>query len=309
MQKNDSNLRKKVATIAFELSKQQKGNGNGLPYDVWITTNTKVRKKCLREFKLMDTLGVGEMGTVYLACKGIDCNYAFKVRRINPITANKEEVNSFLKEVQFTKEASDLGVAPKLIDYWTCKSLNTDNGKYDTVGIILTEKWDMTLRDYIDDSSDPDTTIKEFMKNEPIVGERLRQYKKLLKKNHIKHGDIHENNIMLNVDEWDNAVDIAIIDYDRAERYNADVVWKLTNKLCKYRREGQKKTKKYKKLSKKVSLLNNVFSLHRSSEMDMLLNTHPNKLKEKCLETTDNTLICQDSDFLEIYIEKWHDKL
>ena len=202
---------------------------------------TKLRKKCLKEFILGPKLGTGFTGIVYEACKGKDCAYALKVRRVEGFKGHgSSNVNTFEEEVKFTKEASELGVSPKLIDSWVCESVEDDVEDIQKWGFILMEKWDMTLMGYF---------IKRRETKLPVdLMERRDNYVKLLKSHGINHGDMgNSDNTMINVNEAGLAIDIAIIDFDRAFRGYDDNDTSERAKAFRKKRSNKRNRQKLKK--------------------------------------------------------------
>ena len=157
--------------------------------------------------KQKQRLGLGDYGSVYVACKVDNCEYAMK------ITKNKQAMIAFKNEVQALKELQGIKGIPKLHAAWTCK------GK----GYFVLDK----LKP-INKSNKTITQIYKWMGN---------MRKKLYKKGWI-HIDIKRNNIMC-----DNKNNLLLIDFGiavkKGKNYNNSLpffkVIGLSKKKLKYK--------------------------------------------------------------------------
>lgn len=152
-----------------------------------------------------ENIGGGAFGEVYQVCDRAanNCNYVMKIinlcsqRRNEPIL--KVAKQSFKDEVRLHDEASHLGVAPEIIDSWTC----TDP----PIGVIIMPLLKRTLKSILYDKT-ISRDIKEARKNE------AEQLLKVLIENHISHSDVHLNNIMEGFDGK-----LYLIDFGKAIKF------------------------------------------------------------------------------------------
>ncbi len=145
-------------------------------------------KECLRGYEISELLGSGAFGKVYEACKP-DCIYAIKIVEVDDDEAQKE----FVFEARVPAEIlKGTGIASKTYGWWIC---NED-------GYIVTEKYDMSLKDYLD-------VYREITKD---VYDDIEQKIHKLHKLNIIHGDLWPRNIMINVDGI-NIIDLVFIDW------------------------------------------------------------------------------------------------
>ena len=132
-------------------------NYSNLEYTVNIPERgiMKINEKCLKGIEIKDFLGNGRTASVYkIIDKNLDQTIDYVVKIIN-LDASKDDYNSnnykeiikekyinFNKEAEISKLFSGFNIGPKIYKYWICNDIN--------IGIIITEKWDTTLREFTD---------------------------------------------------------------------------------------------------------------------------------------------------------------
>jgi len=125
-----------------------------------------------------------------------------------PIMSTDEFINN-------TKTAEILGknsIGPKVIDWWICnndKIMNEVQGQI-ALGFVVSERYDMSLEQY--ESSYPDKFIEyKFDIHKAIK----RLMIKLFNKFKMCHGDLHEGNVLVNIDPNNfNVKKIRLTDFD-----------------------------------------------------------------------------------------------
>jgi tRNA A-37 threonylcarbamoyl transferase component Bud32 len=151
----------------------------------WVTPHS------LRGFKLNRVLGSGTSGTVFDSETRHHDDVAIKAQFASP---------DFKKECDLVRHMSQLGVCPRYVKAWE------DEG----VGFLATEKWDMSLWDW----------IKTYKINRaqgyPLPKRLISKLGRLINvmhQNGYVHGDIMEKNIMLDLDEKGVPIDICLTDF------------------------------------------------------------------------------------------------
>jgi serine/threonine protein kinase len=150
------------------------------------------QKPCLAKYNLQQgrKIGQGKFGVVYAACDDESCPAAVKAS-IEPLD----------KEVEVYKKASDLGVAPRFIDYEK-QCVMKDGAIFE---LLITERYDFSLGEFLDNE------LYEPLKDSEIIctfiRERIMSLIDLLyTKQNIIHNDLHENNIMLRCPAWRDVI-------------------------------------------------------------------------------------------------------
>lgn len=140
------------------------------------------------KYDIKEFLGGGGYGQVY-ACLSESCKYAIKIVELNYM-----DVSDFLFEARVTSETdiAKLNIVPKVYAWWICKNK----------GYIVTEKFDMDLRNYISDFK--------------IQQKDITTLEKMIDKMHkagFVHADLKPENIFVNIDENNNITDMKIGDW------------------------------------------------------------------------------------------------
>lgn len=148
----------------------------GLPDIFCIPVKDKKKKKW--HIANVLSLGQGQYGMVYGACKRTECKYVMKIiilgKKVNP--------SAFSKEVKMQQEIAEKGLTIPVEDHWRCTSPNQ-------VGVIVMKSLDLTVSDFLLQ----DVTEKD-------VDEVIQGTKELVDKLHAEgyyHGDNHFRNIMM----------------------------------------------------------------------------------------------------------------
>lgn len=204
--------------------------------------------KNLKEEHIKSKISAGSFGTIYDLCD--DNNICQKIAKVVPLVVlpskemgaidsyingfetaerysqlinqktDEEEYNPetvFNDEVETTRLASDLGVAPKLFNSFICPDVLRfpEGGKLIPLGFIIQEKWDITLGDYYKNYGEklPQNLITE-----------IKRKVKLLHQHGIVHADIDPRNIVLRIQHLPDGnvkpIDIALIDFGISERFD-----------------------------------------------------------------------------------------
>lgn len=171
-------------------------------------TDKTISEKCLKEYaNIKKRLGQGAFGTVYQMCKKPensneeeDCRYAVKTQDITSKKA-KEMWEEEAKTMKFF--SNKIGVGPKFIDWWDCEG----------VGFIVTEMWNGSLKDVLDDkhNNTNNTNVCEIIKT-------LEEQVKKIHNNGYIHGDIKSRNILVKIDENNRITDVTITDFGNAKK-------------------------------------------------------------------------------------------
>lgn len=156
----------------------------------WVTP------QCLKGFHFKSVLGSGTSGTVFDSHARVDRNHHMEVAMKTQF-ASKE----FEKECDILKTMSESGVCPQFIDAWI------EEG----VGFLATEKWDISLWEWIQNNN-----LRHTQKGYPLPKKLISKLSHLIERMHKKgyvHGDIMEKNIMLRLNSKGLPVDICLTDF------------------------------------------------------------------------------------------------
>lgn len=136
-------------------------------------------------------LGEGAYGSVF--------RHPSKPGRVLKVVDNKNVDYSYvLREVEITRAASDLGVAPRFHNAYTCCGDN-----YECLVMIEMDAVDQTLYEWLDKPR-PEKQMRAVL-------ESLKRLLSTLHSNGIVHHDIHLGNVML-----DKKNRVFVVDYGRA---------------------------------------------------------------------------------------------
>lgn len=214
--------------------------------DESITPGWYISPECMQRFeglKIEKRLGKGGFGTVHDLCSASHCD---KIVKVVPLSANNNTLSimglyisgyidikayyrqmeqiwyrpderyaaikaKFEKEVTISKIASQLGVGPIFIDAFICSNnLFYPVGQIDYLGFIITEKWDLTLHDY----------LKTHQSIPSPLADKLVYLLEQLHSAGIYHDDLSFSNIMLRMNKA-NPIDVTIIDYGLSDFINS----------------------------------------------------------------------------------------
>lgn len=175
----------------------------------------KINESCLKGIEIKDFLGNGTTASVYkIIDKNLDKTIDYVVKLIN-LDASKDDYNSnnykeIIKEkyINFNKEAeisllfSSFNIGPKIYKYWICNDIN--------IGVIITEKWDTTLREFTDGYEYKKRV--SILCNKLLVDKLNNQINEIHKLGYI-HYDIKPENILIKLDNKNEIIDITITDF------------------------------------------------------------------------------------------------
>lgn len=155
----------------------------------WLTPQS------LKGYTFDRVLGSGTSGTVFDAHRDDDS--------MEDQVAIKTEFASeeFKRECSLMKRMSRLGVCPMFVSCWIKEG----------VGFLATEKWDISLSDWIKRNK-----INRYSKGYPLPSfliSRLRRHIEKMHSHNYVHGDLMEKNIMLRLDRHRRPVDICLTDF------------------------------------------------------------------------------------------------
>lgn len=156
------------------------------------------KSTCLKGITIKELLGSGNFGTVNIGCIDGRCNFAVKIQVLNSI----HNITEFKKETKISKIAGKIGTGPEVITTNVCKGMY-ENENVD-VGIIVSKKWDSTLKSYLKTHS--------FQSISKRIIKKLKKKIEKLHEQKILHNDMKSDNIVVNVVN-DKIVDIALIDF------------------------------------------------------------------------------------------------
>ncbi len=155
--------------------------------------------KCFKnpeDSKSLKYISSGEYGYVYQ----LNENVCIKVVNITS-TLNNLKYIDFLKEMEISKIAGNIGVGPKIHDAYVCVN-DADSTCY---GIIYMEYLQgITLSKYLDN-----TPKNQYGKVRTLLDEKIAK----LHQHHILHSDLHSDNVFVLLNSQKEMVDLKIIDY------------------------------------------------------------------------------------------------
>lgn len=161
---------------------------------------------CLKDpadYKRLKFINSGEYGSVYrlLNDQNQPSNKCIKFVNITATLNNLKYIN-FLKEMEISKIAGNIGVGPVIYDAYICVN-DADSTCY---GIIYMEYLEgITLSKYMDQHLlEDDRLLLKKLIHEKIA--KLHQH-------HILHSDLHADNVFIILDQKRELSDVKIIDY------------------------------------------------------------------------------------------------
>lgn len=174
----------------------------------------RVPKTCIGNVRPERYLGGGSTGEVVSVCLngGQECTFIAKV--IDTEGSDYDE-DRFNVEIAMTQIASQLDIGPKYIRHTEC---NVDiEGEDDPreFKFIITEKYDITLGDYLEKLDDlSEKEIDAFIR--VLIELVVKSYKYLFLHGDLfyKKGDINEGNLMLKLDKHGMPIKAVLIDFE-----------------------------------------------------------------------------------------------
>lgn len=187
------------------------------------------QKGCFGKFKPLEWIADGSFGTVYVACKKLNCKLAIKMIPLNVHLPSEECIldnsetfehcievseDEFWREVQTTKQMGDLDIGPPILAAGICREAWNDyQGKIE-VGYFVQPKWDVTLRSYAERHP------QKFLRNRTkIWAEILKPRAEKLDAMGLSFSDMHGDNVMVNLTPGANVKDAIFIDFGNLEEY------------------------------------------------------------------------------------------
>jgi tRNA A-37 threonylcarbamoyl transferase component Bud32 len=168
-----------------------------------LLVESPIRRQCelaWLDYKSNGSIGKGASSNVYSLCDAKnECPYVLRIQEL-PQALNSDGMNegiaSFTNQVMVTELASKHKIGPKLYDAWLCY---TDGV---TIGMMVLDRWDGDLRQYIVDSN-IDTMLQDL---------EHKMYK--LHNLGFVHGDIWPANVLFR--KRGNKTEVALTDFDRS---------------------------------------------------------------------------------------------
>jgi tRNA A-37 threonylcarbamoyl transferase component Bud32 len=210
-----------VETLSKKLEKNKEIKKLSLEYEIKELTKRQMKPyNCNFTINPKKIIGKGYSGNIY---KNSD-NSVLKViplnKRYEPNTKLSEKIVS---ELKITKIAGDLGIGPKVFDDFIC----CDNNKECYYGLYIEYIPGLTLCGYIRNNKNK----KEYKENKKKIMKILEKKLKIMYKNNIIHGDLHDDNILIKLNIEDNIPeDVYIIDFGKSSIFNSK---KSKDKLIK----------------------------------------------------------------------------
>ena len=189
-----------------------------------------INDDCISTMPIKEWIANGRYGSVFLVCVEHVCEYVLKMIPLNvyipteecDISQSENELENicfkyseddFLHETDLTIKFGEAKIGPKVKVFGFCNDVvNKYQGKI-KVGYIVQEKYDFTLNQYI--SKHP----KEFIENYGYIRSVLIEKAKLMDNMGHFNEDVHQENIMLKVDENGEIKDVVFIDFGIVGNY------------------------------------------------------------------------------------------
>jgi hypothetical protein len=140
----------------------------------------------------IEFIGEGEMGTVTQVCAKCDsektvCHFVLKYTPLSIIVS----ADAIRREIDTSILMGDMGIGPKVYDSWMCAS----------GGAFVMEKLDMSLQTFLATAS---------RKQQIAVFGKIKNLVAKMASLDLEHGDLHENNIMVNTSPGRTSDDILV---------------------------------------------------------------------------------------------------
>jgi len=149
-------------------------------------------------------LAGGQEGDVYTLCCRGGCDYVIKHYKSAYNTFSPE------KEIKNMKLLSDMGTGVHVYDAWTCG----------TSTFVVSQKMQMTATKYIVNALRRNKkNLAAVQKDVKYLGEKTKELANAIHSKGIMHGDLHVDNVMLNVSPSDPSkiTDIKLIDLSKMQ--------------------------------------------------------------------------------------------
>jgi len=185
-----------------------------------------VAKSCLKDYVVIRELGRGNWGTVFevksaegqiRVLKMLILNAFIPSRncdlwRPNPNKCKTTSTEYYLNEVQMTNIMGDNGIGPRYYGSWTCKADQISPPRQVELAFILSEKFGPSFEDWVNDHKDlwKDPGVNALVRG--MIEDKVKQVEKL----GFHLYDLHEGNILFDVNEHFIPIDIRMIDFESA---------------------------------------------------------------------------------------------
>lgn len=178
-----------------------------LPTNPALSTTDHASQTRTDDLIIGDKIAQGAFGQVYDACFGEDdCRYIVKIQPVN-LHGRFDELG---RETEIAHTASLLGVGPRIIQSFACENFETHAADVKHVGLIVMEKWPMTLQSFLKEHE----SGMNDRKKKKLLTDVEAQIKTLLKHG-IWHRDLSLRNVLVQQSSGiPNA--IAITDYGQS---------------------------------------------------------------------------------------------
>lgn len=156
----------------------------------------------LKNYRVVKRIGAGSYGKVYKAISPSLSNNEVAVKLVD---LKDTEFNEFQREYGLTSFLAEHGVGPSIINGWRIKGEGND------VGVIVSDLWDTTLGEFMDNSGKrtvPKNVVNDIEKDLTTM-HRLG----------FVHLDLHEDNVLVKLDSKKRKIEKATIcDFGLAKR-------------------------------------------------------------------------------------------
>jgi serine/threonine protein kinase len=187
---------------------------------MYLPADSRIPESCMQGWKLDSRIAAGTFGVTYEACMKEDCKYVVKIiplfGKIRQDIVTEIDEDALKEEIEIATFMGERGLGPKIYDSWKCNGLlGREKGPF---GFVVMDKLDITLRDWVDQYSDLRLAEdrQEILSRWNAIKKVLFKKLKTLHKLGYVHNDLHDANIMFELDEHDGKiVDVFIIDWGR----------------------------------------------------------------------------------------------
>jgi len=188
----------------------------------------ELQMNCLSSFHLGEKVGEGSYGAVIQADNVI--------LKLIPLSSAESEFcamtspEKFQEEVNVSKEISDKKLGPIFIRSFICEATATSESSHVPkpirVGVIVQEKWDLTLQTYAK------LFKRKYKRKRAQIYIMVKSIIDRYLTHHITHKDVKMNNIMVKVNSKNDIEDMTFIDFgaielndNRNEKVREQIMW------------------------------------------------------------------------------------
>ncbi len=172
--------------------------------DQWFRTEYCVPRECLEDWLVQQKLGEGKFGSVYQVCaKGFinePCPFIVKVIPI------RDSDQAFLKEVELSRLLGGKGISRAFRTAFICSQTEGGHGR---LGFIVLQRYDISLLELLNERLDEidKRNVTRLLSDKVADLHRLGYV----------HHDIHQGNVMVNINTQGQPRDVVLIDFGRAK--------------------------------------------------------------------------------------------